>query len=175
MANLAFSKLGLKKNQEEIILKFNECNIEVKSYLPIMDKLTIITNVINNCVHPDMNYMNPLETDMWFEMEVVEKYTNLTFTEKQKEDIGKLYDLIKGCGLMTMIINTIPSEEFNELRDAVRRTVNAIYNYRNSALGILETVSQDYKNLDYNATEIQSKLADPNNMTLLKDVLTKLG
>ena len=41
--------------------------------------------------------------------------------------------------------------------------------------GILDTVTADYSNLDLNASEIQSKLADPENMKLLKDVLTKLG
>ena len=47
--------------------------------------------------------------------------------------------------------------------------------YRNSAMGIMEAISADYSNLDLNATDIQKKLNDPDNMALLKDVLTKLG
>ena len=42
-------------------------------------------------------------------------------------------------------------------------------------MGILENISADYSNLNLDATEIQNKLADPNNMALLKDVLAKLG
>jgi len=42
-------------------------------------------------------------------------------------------------------------------------------------LGILDTVSQDYSNLDLDATEIQKKLADKDNLALVRDVLTKLG
>ena len=42
-------------------------------------------------------------------------------------------------------------------------------------MGILENISADYSNLNLDATEIQSKLADPNNMALLRDVLSKLG
>ena len=34
---------------------------------------------------------------------------------------------------------------------------------------------QDYSNLNLDATEIQKKLADPNNMELLKSIMTKLG
>ena len=45
----------------------------------------------------------------------------------------------------------------------------------NPIYGILDTVTADYSNLDFNASEIQSKLADPENMKLLKDILTKLG
>jgi len=112
--------------------------------------------------------MNPVKVDMYTELEIVEKYTNLTFTDKQKEDIEKLYDLLKGNGIIFKVCNAIPIEEIMELR-------NAIYTYRNSVLGILETISTDYSNLDFNATEIQKKLADPQNMELLKSVLTKLG
>ena len=42
-------------------------------------------------------------------------------------------------------------------------------------MGILDTISTDYSNLNLDASEIQKKLSDPNNLTLLKDVLTKLG
>lgn len=174
MAKLAFSKLGLKANQEITIIHIDEYDVEIKNYLPINDKLELITNVINNSID-EHNYMNPVKVDMFTELEIVEKYTNLTFTDKQKEDIEKLYDLLKGNGIILKVCNAIPTEEIIELRDAICRSVNSVYTYRNSVLGILETISTDYSNLDFNATEIQKKLADPQNMELLKSVLTKLG
>ena len=33
----------------------------------------------------------------------------------------------------------------------------------------------DYSNLDFDATQIQKKMADPENLKLVRDVLTKLG
>ena len=42
-------------------------------------------------------------------------------------------------------------------------------------MGILENISADYSSLDLEASKIQQKLADPNNMAFLKNVLTKLG
>ena len=50
-----------------------------------------------------------------------------------------------------------------------------LYQYHNSALGIMQAISTDYSNLNLEASEIQEKLADQNNLTLLKDVITKLG
>ena len=41
--------------------------------------------------------------------------------------------------------------------------------------GILEMVSNDYSNMSLDATSIRDALADSNNLTLLKDVMTKLG
>lgn len=59
--------------------------------------------------------------------------------------------------------------------EATISTIENIYNYRNSVLGIMENVTADYSNLDLNASEIQAKLADPSNMELLKGILAKLG
>jgi hypothetical protein len=42
-------------------------------------------------------------------------------------------------------------------------------------MGILDTVSEDYKNLEFDASKIQEHLADPENLTLLKSIMTKLG
>ena len=47
MAKVAFSKLGLKVNQDIKTIEFNGQNIEVKQYLPIQDKLRLISNIIN--------------------------------------------------------------------------------------------------------------------------------
>ena len=53
--------------------------------------------------------------------------------------------------------------------------MEAIYKYQNSALGILDTISADYSSLNFDATEIQKKIADPNNLELVRNILTKLG
>jgi hypothetical protein len=42
-------------------------------------------------------------------------------------------------------------------------------------MGILDTVKNDYDNLNLDAAAIQSHLTDPNSLGLVKDILTKLG
>ena len=174
MAKVSFNKLGLTKNQNVEILKFNGINIEVKQYLPINDKLKLIGDVINLSADEN-NFSNPVKIDMFTVIEIVEYYTNINFTEKQKEDYTKLYDLIFGSGLWKQIEGIIPESELTKVIDSIDRTVKCIYSYRNSVLGILDTISSDYTNLDLDASSIQKKLADPENMTLLKQVLDKLG
>jgi hypothetical protein len=46
MAKIGFTKLGLKQNNEIQIVEFNGQNIEVKQYLPVDEKLELITNVL---------------------------------------------------------------------------------------------------------------------------------
>jgi hypothetical protein len=74
-----------------------------------------------------------------------------------------------------MIIASIPAAEYSFVVEGVNKTIEAYYNYRNSVKGLLEDITTDYKNLNLDATEIQQKLSDPQNLTLLKDVMKKLG
>lgn len=174
MAKLSFTKLGLKANQEVGHIYYNEQDIEVKFYLPVNEKLELISNVINLSAD-DNNFANPIKVDIYFALEIIDAYTNISFTDKQKEDPCKLYDLLMGNGLYDKIINIIPNEEMVRLTAGLRESVKAVYDYRNSVMGILDTISTDYSNLNLDASVIQQKLADPENMELLKTVLTKLG
>lgn len=174
MAKLAFTKLNLKTNTDIQTFEFNEQTVEVKQYLPVNDKLALISEVINNSADEN-NFANPVKVEVYTTIAIIEAYTNITFTDKQKEDITKLYDKLVSSELYQTILRLIPVEEMNSLFDALRSSIDAIYNYRNSVMGVLENISTDYSNLDLDASAIQAKLADPENMALLKGILTKLG
>ena len=176
MANTkpTFAKLKLARNNSVKVVTFNDIEVEVKQYLPINEKLQLISNVINAAADEN-NFSNPIKEDLFGTLEIIYAYTNLGFTEKQKEDPAKLYDDMISSGFADAIIKEIPSEEYNTIVNGINECTKAIYTYRNSLLGILEATVADYGNLELDANDLQSKMADPNNMTLLKDVLTKLG
>ena len=174
MAKIGFTKLGLKPNNKIVNIEFNEQIIEVKQYLPVQEKLELITNVLE-LSHDSNNFSNPIKVQVYTALEMIDKYTNISFTEKQKENPTKLYDLLNGNGLLEKIIDAVPQIEYDELIHGIYDTIDAVYSYQNSVLGILDTISQDYSNLNLDATEIQKKLADPENMALLKNIMTKLG
>lgn len=174
MAKVSLTKLGLKVNQDITTIDFNEQTIEVKQYLPINDKLELISNVIN-ASHDDNNFANPVKVSVFTTLEIMYAYTNINFTDKQKEDPTKLYDMLISSGLVAAVVNAIPEAEYHEVLCGVTDSIDAIYTYRNSILGIMENIASDYKDLDFNAEEIQQKIGDPNNMAFLKEVLAKLG
>lgn len=175
MAKVAFSKLNLKKQEGVQTLKLNDLEIEVKQYLPVNEKLILISNVINNAASQDATFKNPVKVEIFGSLEIIYNYTNLTFTEKQKEDPGKLYDLLEENGVIAAVVAMIPEDEYQFLIDGIDSSMDAFYNYQNSVMGILDRVSADYSNLDMDATAIQKKIADPANVTLLKNVLEKMG
>lgn len=174
MAKIGFIKLSLKRKNEVKTITINNNQIEIKQYLPVNDKLDLIARVINGA-HDQNNFPNPIKIEVIGTLEMIMAYTNISFTEKQKEDIPKLYDLLEENGVIKDIISQIPEDEYNFIIDGINKTVDAVYTYNNSVLGILEAVSKDYSNLDFDATQIQKKMADPENLKLVRDVLTKLG
>ena len=175
MAKVAFTKLGLKRKDEVKTVNINNNVIEVKQYLPINDKLALISRVINLSHDSSNNFANPVQVEVIGTIEIIIAYTNLSFTEKQKEAYAKLYALLEENGITKDLIGAIPEDEYAFLIDGINDSIEAVYKYQNSILGILETVSQDYSNLELDATKIQEKMANPDNLAMLKDVLTKLG
>lgn len=177
MAKISYNKLGITKDElnKVQIVEYNDQTIEVKQYLPIAEKSELITRVLNNSVDENTGYYNLLKLDMNLGLEIVYAYSNISFTEKQKEDPMKLYDMLNASKVLNLIIGLVPDGEFYYLNKTTHEMANNIVSYRNSAMGIMEAISADYSNLDLDATDIQKKLNDPDNMALLKDVLTKLG
>ena len=173
-AKPTFAKMGLKMDTNVKVIKIGEQEIEVKQYLPVNDKLVLIGNVISSAAD-DNNFSNPIKLEVFTALEIVFAYTNITFTDKQKEDLIKLYDILESNGIFNEIIDAIPKVEYKSIIDGVEECSDAVYTYRNSVMGILDIIGQDYSNTQYEATSIQKALADPQNLSLLKDVLTKLG
>ena len=106
---------------------------------------------------------------------LTQHYTNINFTDKQLENIPKLYDMLMSSGLLSKILELIPVTEYFWIEDTLEDTVKSIYQYQNSVFGILDTVTTDYDNLNFDVKQLQENISNPENLTLLKDVMTKLG
>lgn len=174
MAKVPYTKLGLTKNESKEKLQWGQVDIEIKQYLPFEDKLHLIERIVNKSLD-DKGYINPCRRDLFEKMEIFYAYTNVNFTEKQKEDEFKLYDMLVGNGLMEKVISLIPEEEINSVFVNVRQLIDSIYEYRNSARGIMEMITSDYSNLELDAENLQKNIANPENLQLLRDVLERLG
>lgn len=179
MAKVPFSKLQACVNGSDCTLGYynkagEEIRYEVKHYLPISEKIDLVSRIINQSID-DNGFYNPMRVKLYMTLEVVYAYTNLSFTEKMKEDPFKLYDILISTGIFKDIVAVINENDWEEIQENVWSTINNIYNYRNSALGIMENITSDYNNLNFDVASIQEKLADPENMSLLKEVLARLG
>lgn len=123
----------------------------------------------------DNRFYNVGRLKVFKTLKMLEYYTNLSITDKQKEDPVKLYDELTVSGFYNAIYNLIPESETDEVNYILGDTVEQVYKYQNSAYGIMDAISQDYSNLNLDATQISEKLSNKENVEFLNEVLTKMG
>jgi len=73
-------------------------------------KSKVIENIINWSLD-STNFANPIRVKMNTVLEIMFAYTNINFTDKQKEDRLGLYDLIVSSGLWKAISDKIKETE----------------------------------------------------------------
>ena len=174
MAKPTFAKLKLSSEIAPKELEWGEQKIEIKQYLPIEDKLAFIGDVLNAAAD-DNRFYSQGKVDMFFAINIIEKYTNLSITDKQKENPAKLYDEIKISGFCDKVIDLIPKDEIEYLYNLVCTTEEQVYKYENSAYGILDSVNKDYNNLNFDVEKLTKDLGNRENAQFLDQVLSKLG
>ena len=174
MAKVAFSKLGLKKTEEVEVIEWNEQKIEVKQYLPIEDKLDMIANIINQSA--DYNgYYNPARIYIFTILEMIDYYTNISLTEKQKADVFKTFDLFVNSGLSAAIFDKINPYEYNQIKSWVHELINSIYVYKNSVVGIMDTIKEDFNLMDLDTEKLVERLGNKENIEFTNELLNKMG
>ena len=175
MAKVSFSKLKCKVNEENKTITFADETIEVKQYLPIQEKLALIGRVVELAHDADFNYSNPVKADVFRDLEMLFAYSNISFTDKQKEDIPKLYDMVWSSGLLTAVLEAIPEEERGAVECGIYRSIDSIYTYQNSILGILDNISNKYENMQFDTEKITEALQNPENLAMVKSILDNFG
>lgn len=176
MAKVAFSKFGLKPNSEIKTITWGGQDIEIIQYLPIQKKLGLIGRVISQAHEQDANYSNPVKIEVYTALEILFEYTNITFTEKQKEDIPKLYDIVYSSGLWQAVVDAMPTDELDIIMNGIENSIEAIYKYQNSALGIIDLLKGDMETIDNIDVEgMKQSLAEIAESPLIKEIVPLLG
>ena len=174
MAKVPFTKLSTIKSIPVKEINFNNQKIMVEQYLPLSQKLDLIQTVIELSGDGEEGFFNIVKLKTFYTIEMLKAYTNISLTEKQQEDPAKLYDAIVMNGIWEGVIESIPQEERDEIWGNILTLAREVTEYNHSALGILKTItSSDYENLNLEADSIREKIADPENLKLLKAILDK--
>lgn len=127
MSSINFDDLQLQVNQDTKTIKIADKEITVKNYLSIDDKVTLIQLVLQQATDSDI--YNSLLLEAYFNLYLVFFYTNLEFTDEQKENALDTYDLLESNGVIDLVINAIDKEEYEDLYDALleQRDLNIKY------------------------------------------------
>lgn len=162
MPKVSFTNLKLKVNTEVNTFQFgeNKTKIEVLKYLPIEDKNDLIHIALQNAEEDGI--YNDILLEMYFNLYIIYFYTNINFTDKQKEDPAKLYDQMQSNGLITSVIEAMDNDEYANLLTSLEVIRDANLTYKNTAGAVLQTIIQDLPRNAAAAAEIVNNLNPEN-------------
>lgn len=171
MAKVSLIKLNKIKSLEPIDIKISEETISVIQYLPLEKKLTLMQSIIEQAGNNEEGFYNIIKLSVFYTIEMLRAYTNISFTEKQLEDPQKLYDIIVLNNIWTEVKKAIPQSELTDIWENTCALAREITDYNHSALGILKMARADYGETDFNITSIMENLKDPETLGLMKEIL----
>jgi hypothetical protein len=111
---ISYANMKLKTNTEVNTFDFLGQKVEVLKYLPAQDKYDLLMVTLQEAMESGGAY-NEFKLNVFFELNLVYMYTNISFTEKQKEDEFKIYDNLKSNGFFELFFQALDENEYNEL------------------------------------------------------------
>ena len=158
---------------EPNINNVNIKDIEVNIYKNIQfnRRLEMLSDIINESAD-DTKYYNIGKLKIFFTLFTVQYYTDI---EMEFDSPAETYDALIHSGVYDSIVANIDSKEIEENWELLLDTIEIIYKYNNSIMGVIDALSNNYKKLELDANAIHDSLADPETLGLLKDIMTKLG
>ena len=101
-------------------IKINDKEVEVKQYLPVNEKLNLITRVLQQVAQNEYPFVNSVQMDVYTTLEVIYFYSNIEFTEEEKANPADLYDELEKQDIINIIGDTV----------SITEIIKPIYNFK---------------------------------------------
>ena len=157
---LNLDKISYQDKIENKEITYDGQTFNVRSWIPMEDKLALIGNIINASID-DNTFYNPARLHIFYVMNMVKEYTDI--------------DLLDVSGLWDIIEKYIDENEINFIKQNIKETITNIYAYKNSVLGMIDAMNQKSEDLKVDGEALQKVIGDPENLTLVKQILDNLG
>lgn len=172
MGKITYSSLSLKQDTSVKTVEFEGKNIQVTKYLPIEDKYDLCMIALQKS--EENGIINNIKAEMFFNLYLVYLYTNITFTEKQRENESKLYDTLASSGLLAAVIDAMDADEYDWLLTEFENLIEKREAYNRTTAAIISKVINDMpKNAEAMANLINT--FDPEKLKQIQNLATAAG
>ena len=161
--------LNIEISFSDSTISFNNVDIVVHNKISLNNKMSFISDVINFSIDANVTVR------AYFTLCILKYYTNLELTEEEFLNPADTYDLIVESGLYDSITSQIDKNELSIVTEMLYKTLDNIYKYNDSILGLIDVLNEKYESLNLDLEKISETLGDPKQIGLLKDIVTKLG
>lgn len=137
-----YKDFGLKINEEKTTIQLkNGIKFNVLKYLPIEDKIDLIQIALQKSQQNGI--YNEMKLDMYFHLYLVYMYTDIDFSEEDKEDEYKLYNELESNEIINYVVESIEDDEYNKLLEYLSEMQTNKMMYKTSAAAIVDSLVQD--------------------------------
>ena len=138
---VSYANMKLKTNTAVNTFEFCGQKIEVLKYLPAADKYDLLMVTLQKSL--EENIYNEFKLNLYFELNLVYMYTNISFTEKQREDEFKLYDTLRSNGFFELFYEALDDKEYEELFDQIVELKATMERSKGSVAGVIANIIED--------------------------------
>ncbi len=138
---ISYANMKLKINTAVKTFEFGDQTVEVLQYLPAQDKYDLLMSTLGKSI--EHGAYNEFKLNLYFELNLVYTYSNISFTDKQREDEFKIYDNLKSNGFFEKFLAAMNEDEYNELFAQLNAIKEATTQNRLSAGGVISQIIED--------------------------------
>lgn len=138
---MEYSKLNLKIDNSVKTFTFNEQKISVFQYLSIKDKYDLLMDVLEKSKTDDV--YNDLKVDTLFHMYLIIFYSDINFTEEEKNNVEEVYDEIYSSGFLDCFLKAMNPKEYSFLYETLQSLMLNLQEYNSTLVSYLKSFSND--------------------------------
>ena len=163
-----YSDLGLDIEYKKVEVQLiGDKKLEVLTYLPIKEKTEMLQFIVNNVIDPKTGCASPIRTEIYFSIAVCHWYGGIDFSNEDMANIEKVYDALELNKVIQAIIDYVPYDEINFMRDLAEETVADVARYNSSAAGIIQSMADSSGSLDKQLSDIIQKVQSREGLEML--------
>lgn len=137
MAEILYTSIKKEVSKEvkkiKVVNKIGkEVDIEVKQFLPHAEKIAIVSIVTPLSLRDGISRLDIVEPLV--SLELVYRYTNIKFNQKDKDNAMELYDELYSNGIVDLVKGAIPTKELDIIYESIETALDALQDSVTSSL-----------------------------------------
>lgn len=175
MNKINFVALGPLPEIEVKYIQVGEVTIEVKPQVPYEQVLEGVQWAVNFIVDDRPFLSAPLHRII-ADLSFIRTFTNFDFSSFDDftitpQGIYEIYDILSHFDVFNKVKDFVSQSQLTFMFDTIKETCQALVDYRNSAAGIVDIISEKAKDTNQNVSEALNILNDPTKFEHVQKVM----
>ncbi len=164
--------IALDRKENIKLVDYNGLTIQIKQYLPITEKVGLVSAVYNSAKYEDtdLNIISENTLDIAFKNLLVETYTNLTLSKNPIES----YDMLVDSGLYNVVCDNIPEKELLDLQQVLDNHIITKQNEFEQSMKLEYIIKNAVDNLLFKLEDFVSSMPSNEEIKELPDIVKNI-